>query len=94
MSSDAPGGTRLQRIRTIASAVLVTGMLCVFAYGMIRFPDAPIHPCPTHDYCGKQGQAHTVDDYTAFTMWERTLFYLWPTGMVTLLLLRRKRRPV
>jgi hypothetical protein len=83
----------LQRIRSTLSWVLAIAMFSVFFYGIIRFPDGPIHPCPDHGYCGKQGQPHTLQDFIAFRTWETTIFYLWPIGLVTLVLLRRKRHP-
>jgi hypothetical protein len=65
-------------------------MIGILIYGMVRFPDSPIHPCTTHGYCGKQGQPHTVFEYLAFDQWITTMYYLWPTGVIALILLRRR----
>ena len=62
----------------------------VFIYGMVRFPDAPIHQCAT-GFCGKQGQPHTLVDYRAFDVWQTTFFGIWPFGLVSLYLLQRHR---
>jgi hypothetical protein len=83
----------MHRIRTALSWVLITAMFGVFTYGMVRFPDAPIRPCAAQGYCGKQGQPRTYQDYVVFSRWQTTLMYLWPTGIVALVLLRRKTNP-
>ncbi len=76
-------------------AVLTTGIILVmagvFSYGMLRYPDAPIHPCsgPT-GYCGKQGQPHSLAEYQAFEFWQTTLISIWPIGMLALVALRWK----
>jgi hypothetical protein len=44
----------------------------IFVYGMIQFPDAPIHPCGL-EYCGKHGVKVTREIYEVFLIWERTL---------------------
>jgi hypothetical protein len=66
-------------------------MFSAFGYGLLRFPDGPIHPCAAHGYCGKQGQPHTLHDFNAFQAWETAMLWLWPIGLVTLMLLRRPR---
>lgn len=67
-------------------------MLCFFAYGVIRFPDSPIHPCRINQYCGKQGQPHTLQDFKAFHFWETTCMYAWPVGLLAMFLLNRKQK--
>jgi hypothetical protein len=78
----------MKRIYNALSWLVVSVMVCTFIYGFIRFPDSPIHPCAAHEYCGKQGQPHTLNDYLAFDRWETFIFYLWPIGILSLFLLR------
>ena len=82
---------RKSRWRRNASAVIVTIMLILFVYGLVRFPDAPLHACVGHGYCGKQGQPHTQREFEAFEIWQNTLFSIWPIGMVVLYVLNRDR---
>ena len=77
--------------RNLGSCVMVI-MLAIYAYGFIRFPDSPIHPCPEHGYCGKLGQPHTEDEYVAFSHWQTLLFVVWPVGMLSFYLISRKRK--
>jgi hypothetical protein len=56
---DDANTVRNSRWRRNTSAVIVTIMLMLFVYGLVRFPDAPLHSCVDHGYCGKQGQPHT-----------------------------------
>lgn len=74
-----------------AAAVIVAIMLVFFLYGMVRFPDGPIHPCGRNRYCGKQGQPHTLQQYRAYELWDTTLLYLWPAGLISLVLLNKSR---
>jgi len=67
-------------------------MFSAFAYGLVRFPDGPIHPCATYGYCGKQGQPRTLEDFNAFRAWETAMLWGWPIGLVTLMLLHRGQR--
>ena len=63
-------------------------MIVLFVYGLIRYPDLPIRECPS-GYCGRQGQPHTAAEYNAFSIWQTTLFIVWPIGMLIMLLLQR-----
>ena len=77
-------------------------MAALFIYGLGRFPDGPIHKCVPgtayavmqhpSGYCGKQGQPHTVEDYRAYEIWERTFFIVWPVGLASIAALRYVRR--
>jgi hypothetical protein len=77
----------------IIGAIVVTAMVGYFAYGMIRFPDSPIHPCGQDRYCGKQGQPRTLEDYRAHQLWQTGLMWGWPVGMVVIVLIKRKIPP-
>jgi hypothetical protein len=79
------------RWRRNASAVIGAMMLILFGYGLVRFPDAPLHACVDHGYCGKQGQPHTEREFEAFEIWQNTLFWVWPVGMLVLYILNRDR---
>jgi hypothetical protein len=53
-----------------------------FAYGLLRFPDAPYKPCASSEgYCGKFGAPHTEATYEAHKNWERTILISWPFGL-------------
>jgi hypothetical protein len=88
---DDANTVRNRRRRRNASAVIGTIMLILFVYGLVRFPDAPLHTCVDHGYCGKQGQPHTQREFEAFEIWQNTLFWIWPIGMVALYVLNRDR---
>jgi hypothetical protein len=79
------------KIRKVATAVIAATMLVFFSYGLIRFPDAPIHLCGTGRYCGKWGRPHTLQQYRAFSIWQTTLIYMWPTGLISLAVLKKDR---
>lgn len=70
--------------------VLVGAMLSFFLYGIVRFPDGPIHPCGVDHYCGKQGQSHTREQYFADQRWQTLLEIIWPAGMLCLYFLNKK----
>jgi hypothetical protein len=82
---------RKRRWRRNASIVIAAVMGILFAYGLIRFPDAPLHACGDTSYCGKQGQLHTQRQFESFEIWENTLFWVWPIGMLVLYILNRDR---
>jgi len=77
----------------ILGAIVVIAMVGYFAYGMIRFPDSPIHPCGQGRYCGKQGQPHTLEDYRGDQLWQTGLMGGWPVGMVLIVLIKKKFHP-
>lgn len=81
----------MKRIANAATAVIAAIMLVFFFYGIVRFPDGPVHPCGINRYCGKQGQPHTLQQYRAFKTWETTLLYMWPVGLISLALLNKSR---
>jgi hypothetical protein len=75
--------------RKIAIVSVLAAMLALFAYGLARFPDAPLHPCGSNRYCGKQGQPHTEKQYRDFVLWQGTLKWTWLPGILALGLLSR-----
>ena len=83
--------TRKRRWRRNASIVIATMMGILFVYGLIRFPDAPLHACGDHTYCGKQGQPHTQKEFEDFEIWPNALLGAWPIGMLALYILNRDR---
>lgn len=78
-------------ISKAATAVIVAIMFALLTYGLVRFPDGPIHPCGIDRYCGKQGQPHTLQQYRAYETWETTMLYTWPVGLISLALLNKSR---
>ena len=76
----------MQRLRRPLTWCILAVMGVWFLGGMVRFPDSPIHPCPT-GFCGKQGQPHTESDYHLHGIWSRILIFGWPLGMFALALL-------
>jgi hypothetical protein len=91
MMVDEAETARKRRWRRNASIVIAIMMGILFAYGLIRYPDAPLHPCAEHGFCGKQGQAHTQQEFEGFDRWQNTLFWVWPIGMAALYILNRDR---
>ena len=77
----------MQKTRSLSYCIGLV-MVVLFAYGLIRYPDLPIRECPS-GYCGRQGQPHTAAEYNAFSIWQTTLFIVWPIGMLMMLLLQR-----
>ena len=76
----------------IFSSVIAGIMFVVFFYGLARFPDNPIRDCGNNQYCGKQGQPHSYDDFKAFNHWTMTMLYLWPSGMFLLFYLQKEKK--
>jgi hypothetical protein len=76
--------SRHLKVWKILGGVVNATMIVLFAYGVFRFHDGPIHPCPEGRYCGKQGQPHTLRDYQAFQFWESGMMLVWPLGMVAM----------
>jgi len=83
----------MKQLWKILAGIVIAIMLGYFAYGLVRFPDAPIHPCGENRYCGKQGQPRTVEDYRAHQMWQTGLMWGWPLGIVVLVLIKKKFPP-
>ena len=83
----------MKRARNIFRGLVGTIMFVWFFYGIRRFPDQPIHPCGTHEYCGKQGQPHSLADYEAYESWSTSLYVLWPSGMLCLFLSQDRSKP-
>jgi hypothetical protein len=79
------------KIRKAATVVIAATMFVFFFYGIVRFPDGPIHPCGTNRYCGKWGRPHTLQQYRAFEIWETTLIYMLPVGIISLALLNKDK---
>ena len=77
----------MQKTRPLSYCIGLV-MVVLFVYGLIRYPDLPIRECPS-GYCGRQGQPHTAAEYNAFSIWQTTLFIVWPVGMLIMLLLQR-----
>ncbi|MES2834408.1 MAG: hypothetical protein V4707_06870 [Pseudomonadota bacterium] len=81
-------------VRQLLTYVVMAIMGSWFAWGMIKFPDAPIHLCsaeadyfyPSHPngYCGKQGQSHTAEEFGQYRFWEASIFSIWFPGIVLL----------
>jgi hypothetical protein len=88
----------MRKLRSALQTGIVALMGGVFLYGLARFPDGPIHPCEPggaylftqhpDDYCGKQGQPHTMDDYRAYQLWHTALSIIWPLGIGALILIK------
>jgi len=77
--------------RRSVSIVVMVVMGVWFFGGMYLYPDAPLHVCAEHGYCGKQGQPHTQKEFEDFTVWENALQWGWPIGMIALFLLHRDK---
>jgi hypothetical protein len=73
---------------SLASIVAVCAGL--LAYGLVLYPDAPIHPCGDSQFCGKRNQPHTEQQYRAFLAWEKSLLILAPFGFAAGFVLNRR----
>jgi hypothetical protein len=51
---------------------LLAVFLCVFFYGFVMYPDAPIKPCGEAAYCGRGGTLRSEAEFRAFRRWEVT----------------------
>jgi hypothetical protein len=70
--------------------LLLAVIVCValwFFYGVLYFPDAPVHPCGTNQFCGKYGKIHSQEDYNAFLSWETGLFITFPIAFFCAIIL-------
>jgi hypothetical protein len=83
----------MKHLWKILGGIVIATMIGYFAYGLVRFPDSPIHPCGEGRYCGKQGQPRTLADYRAHQLWQTGLMWGWPLGMVVLFLIKRQIPP-
>jgi hypothetical protein len=91
----------MKLVRQILTLSIISAMVTWFCGGLAMFPDAPIHPCAAdrpylyshhpYGYCGKQGQSHTAIDFHNFNTWQNVLFWIWPPGMLCLVLLNINR---
>lgn len=81
------------RSKMALTYLVLAYLFAVFGYGLIKYPDAPLHPCTSAGYCGKQGQAHGAQQYQQFSRWQATFEWSWPIGMLALYLLNRDRIP-
>ena len=86
-----PETLRLGHARKILAYIIGALMLGFFAYGLLMFPDNPIHSCKEHGYCGKQGQPHSQSEFDAFSRWDAVMAW-WPAGIVAIALLRAAKR--
>lgn len=63
-------------LRTALTYLVLAYMFTLFGYGLIKYPDAPLHPCTSAGYCRKQGQPHGVEQYELnqerFRRWNST----------------------
>ncbi len=74
----------LQIAKVVVPLGVLGVMFVVFIHGITEFYDAPIRACSEHGYCGKFGQAHTLEQYEAFKTWQANFLTLWPLGMLFL----------
>jgi hypothetical protein len=76
-------------LRTTVTCLVLAYMLTLFGYGLVKYPDAPLHPCSSAGYCGKQGQPHGMEQYERFRSWQAAFEWSWPIGMLALYLLNQ-----
>ena len=84
--------------RRLLTYLIMAATISWFAWGIIKFPDAPIHLCDSATdflysdhpigFCGKQGQSHTAEDFRLYDIWQRTILWIWMPGIVAISLLR------
>jgi len=68
-------------LKRATAVALLTVMVATGLWGLVKYPDAPIHRCGSA-YCGKQGQPRTRADFEEY----EALVYL-RMGLVPLTLL-------
>jgi hypothetical protein len=56
----------------LAQRIVVAVSLCLFAYGVVMYPDGPIRPCGEAAYCEKGGTSRSEAEFRAFKRWEIT----------------------
>jgi hypothetical protein len=81
-----------KKLITTCLGIVLAVMISLFIYGIVRYPDSPIHLGKDGFYVGKQGQLHTEKEYKEFMTWQTCLFYIWPIGMITLFILNKHRK--
>ena len=60
----------MHKLQRTLLVVVGTLWIAFYAYGFVRFPDAPLHACQSHGYCGKLGNSRTLVDFQAFSAWQ------------------------
>ena len=86
----------LNKEPTITQGVIFAALICLFIYGVVRFPDGPIRPCGNEQFCGKHGKFHSSDEYKSFKEWDTAMGFGWPLGLLSLFLISlrpKKLRP-
>jgi hypothetical protein len=74
------------------SKFVFTFTLIFFFYGMLQFPDSPIHSCGENSYCGKQGQHRTIEDFEAFNRWQTVNMVSFPLTFLLLFINKRNKK--
>ncbi|MDQ6787302.1 MAG: hypothetical protein M3033_10885 [Acidobacteriota bacterium] len=74
------------------SKFVFTITLIFFFYGIIRFPDGPIHRCDENSYCGKQGQHRTIEDFEAYNRWQTISLVSFPLMFILLFISERNKK--
>jgi hypothetical protein len=74
--------------RSVAAFAVSGIMLVLFVYGCGRFGNGPISECAS-GYCSTRGYIHSEADFKAYKAWEKTIFIVWPLGLLGLWLLNR-----
>lgn len=69
--------------------VIFIAVALLWIHGVYFYPDAPIFKCGD-GYCGKQHQAHTRAEFSAFYEWQSFYFLAFSFGFLTLCYLKRK----
>jgi hypothetical protein len=77
--------------RNATSLAVLLYLLVLLGFGLVRYPDAPLEPCLTSSFCGKQGQPHTEQEYRQFLTWQALLEWTWIPGVLVLFFLNRAR---
>jgi hypothetical protein len=66
--------------------------ICMFFYGLVMYPDAPIGPCGETQFCGKGGTSRSEADFKAFKAWETTMIVTVLISIPSHFLLGRYKR--
>ncbi len=63
-----------------------------FFYGFMQFPDSPIRLCGENQYCGKQGQSHTVEDFERYKRYGTINIISFPISFFLLFINNRNKK--
>jgi len=83
------------RVLNYICITLIVIVVLIMAFGIIKWPDAPIRQTPAGGFVGKTGVAHTSEDYELFNLWLKSLLVSFPLAFAVnfiAVIAKRKRK--